>query len=65
MGLVKTTGAIAGRRIFVDDRTLGQTPETVTVKCGPHVVKLGSAGKTQNIDVPCGGEVTVSDRPAN
>lgn len=62
MGLVKTTGAISGRRIFVDDRVLGQTPESVTVKCGPHTVRLGSSGKPQKIDVPCRGEVTIVDK---
>jgi eukaryotic-like serine/threonine-protein kinase len=62
MGVVKTTGAAPGRRIFVDEKTLGQTPETVTVKCGKHVVRLGSSGKSQTIDVPCGGEITVADK---
>lgn len=62
MGIVRTPGTVPGRRIFVDDRTLGQTPASVTVKCGPHVVKLGSAGKPQQIDVPCGGEIDVTDK---
>ncbi len=62
MGVVKTTGAAPGRRIFVDEKTLGQTPESVTVKCGPHSVRLGSSGKPQTIDVPCGGDVTVGDK---
>jgi len=62
MGLVHTTGAAPNRRIFVDDKTVGQTPESVTVKCGTHMVKLGSAGKPQSIDIPCGAEITVSDK---
>jgi serine/threonine-protein kinase len=62
MGLLKTSGAAPNRRIFVDERTLGQTPETVTVKCGSRTVRLGSAGKNQTVDVPCGGEITVGDR---
>jgi len=62
MGIVKTTGAAPGRRIFVDEKTLGQTPESVTVKCGQHSVRLGSAGRPQTIDVPCRGEVTVGDK---
>jgi hypothetical protein len=57
-----TTGAAPNRRIFVDEKVVGQTPESVTVKCGTHAVKLGSSGKTQTIDIPCGGEITASDR---
>ncbi len=61
-GRVKTTGTTAGRRIFVDDRTVGQTPDSVVVKCGARRIRLGSAGSTQAIEVPCGGETTVADR---
>ena len=59
---MKTAGALAGRRIYVDERVLGQTPESVTVKCGAHIVRLGSAGKPQKIDVPCGGAIVVGDK---
>jgi len=62
MGSVITSAATPGRRIFVDQRTVGQTPEAVLVKCGLHRVRLGSAGKTVMIDVPCEGEVSVTDR---
>ncbi|MBX3207896.1 MAG: protein kinase [Labilithrix sp.] len=62
MGVVTTTGTAPGRRIFVDEKTLGQTPESVTVKCGQRVVRLGSSGKPQQIDVPCGGEIAVGDK---
>ena len=62
MGRVRTTGAAPGRRVFVDERTVGQTPESVVVKCGSRAIKLGSAGSTQTVDVPCGGEITVGDR---
>jgi serine/threonine-protein kinase len=62
MGRVKTTGTAPGRRIFVDDRTVGQTPESVVVKCGAHTIRVGSAGERQLVDVPCGGEIAVGDR---
>lgn len=62
MGRVKTEGATPGRRIFVDQRTVGQTPEAVVVKCGVHRIRIGSAGKTTTVEVPCGGEVEVRDR---
>jgi serine/threonine protein kinase len=62
MGVITTKGTVPHRRIFVDDKTVGQTPQSVTVKCGKRVVRLGSAGKRQTIDVPCGGEIAVSDK---
>jgi serine/threonine-protein kinase len=62
MGRVKTTGAAPGRRIFVDERTVGQTPDAVLVKCGTRAIKVGSSGSTRQVDVPCGGEITVGDR---
>jgi serine/threonine-protein kinase len=61
-GLLKTSGAVAGKRIFVDDKTVGETPASVPVKCGSHRVRIGSAGRSATIDVPCGGEVSVGDR---
>jgi serine/threonine-protein kinase len=62
MGVVRTAGASPGRRIFVDEKTVGQTPQSVTTKCGVRQIRLGSSGKTQSIDVPCGGEITVGDK---
>lgn len=62
MGRVTTLGTAPGRRIFVDDKTVGQTPEAVVVKCGVRKIKLGSSGSTQSIDVPCAGEIAVGDR---
>lgn len=59
---MKTAGAAPGRRIFVDEKTVGQTPEAVVVKCGSRNVRLGSTGSTHVVDVPCGGEITVGDR---
>lgn len=60
-GALKTTEARGGRRIFVDGRTVGQTPATVLVACGVHEVKIGSSGRPSQIDVPCRGEVAVGD----
>lgn len=60
-----TTGTITsptwttGRRIFVDAKMVGQGPK-VEVACGPHLVRIGSAGKTRKIDVPCGGTIHVT-----
>jgi hypothetical protein len=62
MGLLKTTGLAGQRRIFVDELTVGQTPDSVLVKCGARTVRIGSNGRRQAVDVPCGGEMTVEDR---
>lgn len=62
MGLLRTTGMPEGRRIFVDQRAVGQTPASVLVPCGARAVKVGSSGRPQTIHVPCGGE-SVVDTP--
>jgi serine/threonine-protein kinase len=59
---VKTSAATPGRRIFVDQRTVGQTPDTVVVPCGLRRIRVGSTGKTLTLEVPCGGRIEVSDR---
>jgi hypothetical protein len=59
MGLLTTASAPPGHRIFVDQRAVGQTPQSVLVRCGRASVKLGSAGRERPLDVPCGREVSV------
>jgi serine/threonine-protein kinase len=61
MGDVKTPAAIAGHRNFVDDKVVGTTPDTVHVRCGSHTIKLGSRGMPQLVEVPCGGEISISE----
>lgn len=61
-GRLSTASAAPGRRIFVDERTVGETPTAVVVSCGSHRVRIGSRGKTTIVDVPCGGEIAVLDR---
>lgn len=56
-GVLQTASALPRRRIFVDGRTVGQTPEAVVLSCGVHRVRIGSAGKTRTVTVPCGGEI--------
>jgi hypothetical protein len=54
------TGTIIGarnHRLYVDGALVRES--TALVRCGVHSVKVGSAGKTQSVDVPCGGEITV------
>ena len=54
---IGTVVGAAGHRLFIDGHVArGASAE---VKCGLHVVKVGSAGVSKMIDVPCGGEITV------
>ncbi len=46
-------------RIFVDDKIVGEGPGTYFIGCGRHSVKVGSSGKPQEIDAPCGETVTL------
>ncbi len=59
-----TSGAIVptvkGHRLYVDGKLLGDSAGAVTVPCGQHTIKLGTAGQTKDIAVPCGGQIAVS-----
>ena len=61
-GIIDTSDARPGHRIFINDWVPGQTPGRYTVRCGRIPVKLGSQGSVQNVEVPCGGEIEVLDR---
>jgi len=61
MGMLETTDLVGGRRIFVDDRVVAETPKSVLVKCGQRNVQIGSAGKKRVIDVPCGASIAVTE----
>jgi hypothetical protein len=60
MGLVITASAPPGHRIYVDERVVGQTPRSVLVTCGMAFVKIGSAGRTRALEVPCGQEISLA-----
>lgn len=61
-GYLRTPVAARAHRIFVDGRFACVGGESVLIRCGVHEVKVGSAGKKQRIDVPCGGEVAVAPK---
>lgn len=48
-----------GHRVWVDGKLVGEPPAPLVVSCGHRVVKVGSAGREQDIDVPCGASVAV------
>lgn len=51
-----------GHRVWIDGKLVGDTPQNYEVVCGNHVVRIGSAGQPQMIEVPCGGDVQVELR---
>ncbi len=58
-GQLHTPIEASAHRIFVDGRFACVSGKTITLGCGPHVVKVGSMGKPQHVTVPCGGELSV------
>jgi serine/threonine-protein kinase len=61
-GDIVTPASAGSHRVFVDGHYAGDSPAPVRVHCGTHTVKIGSGGVLHTVDVPCGGEVSVSPR---
>ena len=59
MGTVLLPTWTRGRRVYVDGHVVGEGPEPIHLRCGQHVLRLGSAGEEQTVTVPCGGGVHV------
>jgi hypothetical protein len=59
-GILDTTHLPAGRRIVVDGHVVGTSPRRVSVRCGARSIRIGELPK-ENIEVPCGGEITFDD----
>jgi hypothetical protein len=62
LGKLRFAPNAKGHRVYVDGALVGEPSDTLDVKCGPRMVKVGSRGAVQTIEVPCGGEVLVSLR---
>jgi hypothetical protein len=58
-GTVKVRRRGWGHRVFIDGQVAGQGGKDITWQCGSHRVKVGSAGRENTIDIPCGGTVEV------
>jgi hypothetical protein len=56
MGVIKVTTR-GGHRVWIDEHLAGESPASISVRCGSHTVRVGSQGTTQRVNVPCGGEV--------
>jgi serine/threonine-protein kinase len=59
-GLLDTPSALWNHRVFVDGFTRGAGGDVIRIPCGRHSVRLGSAGRLQTVDVPCGGRIVVN-----
>jgi hypothetical protein len=58
-GKLATTGILrvpraVGRRIYVDGHIYGEGGKDLTVPCGSHKVRVGSAGTDHVREIPCG-----------
>lgn len=49
-----------GHRVYVDGKMVAVAPAPVRVACGRRTIRVGSAGRDREIDVPCRGHVAVS-----
>ena len=61
-GSIVTATRSHDHRIYVDGQLAGETGRTIEVRCGRHQARYGSRGRWQTIDVPCGGQLTLSPR---
>ena len=61
-GTLRLDKRAAGHRVFVDGRVVGEGEGPYTVACGEHTVRVGGRGRSQKIDVPCGGEATAAGK---
>jgi serine/threonine protein kinase len=59
MGALETPPSMVEHRVFVDGLARGSGGVVLRLSCGRHGVRLGSQGRLQWIDVPCGGSVRV------
>jgi hypothetical protein len=62
MGTVVLPSRAAGHRIFVDGRRAKASEttdgvEALHLRCGAHVIQIGSSGGQERIDIPCGGAI--------
>jgi serine/threonine protein kinase len=58
-GVLETPESMANHRVFVDGVVRGVGGDQLEVRCGARLVRLGSAGRFQWVQVPCGGRVSV------
>ena len=57
--LVTFPPSAQGHRVFFDGRPMAVTPEPMTLRCGRHMVRIGSSGRPRVTDLACGVPVTL------
>ena len=58
-GILRTPSLPDSHRVFLGARVIGATGESIPVRCGTQPIRIGSHGRMQSVNVPCGGEVVV------
>lgn len=58
-GVLRLPKSVMHHRTYIDGKQWVSTKMTVDVPCGTHTVKIGSTGKENTYDVPCGGSIDV------
>ncbi len=56
-GTLRIDGSVEGQRVYLDGVAL--TAAAAMLRCGPHVLAVGSLSRARIVDVPCGGDITV------
>ncbi len=58
-GQIVLPASAAGHRIFIDGKVASEGTAPIRVRCGSHLVRIGSAGEERKVAVPCGGSVSL------
>ncbi len=57
--LVTFPSSAQGHRVFFDGRPMAVTPAPMALRCGRHMIRIGSSGKPRVTDLACGQPVTL------
>jgi hypothetical protein len=58
-GTLRFAPSAHDHRVYVDGVLVGGSNAPLRVRCGEHLVRVGSRGEERSVDVPCGGTVDV------
>jgi hypothetical protein len=59
-GVLHTFTLPPGTEVYVDGALGGLAPQSLNVRCGVRIVDIGKTTAPRKVDVPCGGEATLS-----
>jgi multidrug efflux pump subunit AcrA (membrane-fusion protein) len=63
MGLILPPPSARGHRILVDNMWAGDGTDPIRWSCGAHNVAIGHHGAPRKVVIPCGGSVSLEDKP--